>query len=68
MSSWGGGTKFQNYGREVTFIFLVPNLPFFLHDFKKNLNLMSSWGWGSNFLILFGLGGHKIFEFRWGLS
>ena len=49
MSSWGlgntifeircqvgdGGTKFQNYNRYVTFLFLVPNLSFFTHDLKK---------------------------------
>ena len=56
----GGGTKFQNYTRYVTFLFLVPNLSFFTHDYKKNLNLMSSWGWESKFSIFWGGGGHTI--------
>ena len=46
----GGGTKFQIYTRYVTFLFLVPNLSFFTHDFKKNLNLMSCLGWESKTL------------------
>ena len=53
----GGGTKFQNYSRYVTFLFLVLNLSFFSLNFKKNFECQVG---GSKFLIFCGGGGHEI--------
>ena len=53
----GGGTKFQNYSRYVTFLFMVLNLSFFSLHFKKNFECQVG---GSKFLIFSGCGGHEI--------
>ena len=56
----------------MTFLFLGLKVSFFIlflglftNDYKKNLNLMSSWGGRQIFNFLGGVGGIK-FEFLWG--
>ena len=57
----------------MTFLFLGLKVSFFIlflglftNDYKKNLNLMSSWGGRQIFNFLGGVGGIK-FEFLWGV-
>ena len=53
----------------MIFLFLVLNLSFFSNDFKKILNLMSSWGCASFFFSGGGGGvGDIHLEFWWGVS
>ena len=45
----------------MTFLFLGLKVSFFTHDYNKNLNLMSSWGWGTKFSNLQQVGDFSIF-------
>ena len=50
----------------MTFLFLVPNLLFFTHDFNENFECQVGGG-GQKFKFFAGCRGIK-FEFRWGVS